>query len=308
VLGAVTYEYGAQAGDGLAQLQGDALKLCTLLIHEDEWVMSWADCGIDSARAALARSPDKASLLEPAQALILTLQELLYAAGCGSPFRWSGEERFDLLFALERDFVDSLAHGEPDKAAKCHELLRGSAVAHDVASLRGMLGPRNAPQLSGAAERIRSFVDAQRAQRQRATADLKRAVRPQHEVQQHVQAAWHADSSTRGRDQEVNRRFLAAFRELRDNLFRTQLMLERARPDAKLRVRDPRAVPAAPASAAGTALARQPTTGAARAACAACGAAAANICGGCRAVAFCTVACQRSHWRVHKLECRNKKQ
>ncbi len=315
MLGAVTYEYSAQVGDGLKQLQGDALKLCTLIVPEDEWVMSWADCGIDAARAALARSPDEASLLEPAQALIVTLQEQLYVAGLPAltgPARrasWSGEARFGLLVALERDFVDSLAHGEPDKAAERADVLRGSAVAHDVASLRAMLGPHNAPKLSGAAESIRRFVDAQRAQRERAAADLEQAARPQLEAQQHVQAARHADSSMRGRDQEVNRRFLAAFRTHRDNLFLMQLHAEGLRPGAKLHVRDPRAAPAAPASAAGTApLAHQPTTGAARAACATCGAAAANSCGGCRAVSYCTVACQRSHWRVHKLECPGKNQ
>jgi hypothetical protein len=127
VLGAVTYEYGAQVDDGLKQLQGDALKLCTLMVPEDDWTMSWADCGIDAARAALARSPDEASLLEPAQALIVTLQEQLYVAGLGSTRSdWSGEARFDLLVALERDFVDSLAHGEPDKAAKRADVLRES--------------------------------------------------------------------------------------------------------------------------------------------------------------------------------------
>jgi hypothetical protein len=51
VLGAVTYEYDAKVGDGLKQLQGDALRLCTLIVPEDEWVMSWADYGIDAARA-----------------------------------------------------------------------------------------------------------------------------------------------------------------------------------------------------------------------------------------------------------------
>ncbi len=171
-----------------------------------------------------------------------------------------------------------------------------------------MLGPLNAPK-SGAAESIRRFVDAQRAQRERVAADLDQAARPQYEAQQHVQAARHADSSMRGRDQEVNRRFLAAFREHRDNLFQFQLAVEGLRPGAELRVRvrDPRAAPAAPASAAGTApLAHQPTTSAARAACAVCGAAAADYCGGCRAVLYCTVACQRRHWPVHRLECPSK--